>query len=171
MATKRGDENFALKCQNTAKEIRESIIEKLYMEDENIFKGNLEGKIPVQYGDGSIVEAINFMFSPQDHLSEIVINTIEEQLKFQNNPPAYTKLFRKKPREDNLFINLRIAIALTKTRNNRQAQVILDKIMTRSQKYGFTLPQKYVNDKPAGPSPMIGRGAANIILYYNEKSN
>ncbi|MCF7885121.1 MAG: hypothetical protein K9M80_01380 [Candidatus Marinimicrobia bacterium] len=169
MATKMDDENFARECESAAQKIRKNLEQKLYLTDDNVLKGNLEGRIPEHYVDGSVVEAINYLSSPQDNISHAAINTINKYLQFNSNPPLYANLLNGNKRfEDNLFVNMRLAIGLKKLRKHQKAEKIMNKIIKRSEKYGLALPRYYIDHMPAGESPMIGKGAANIILYYNE---
>ena len=170
MATKMGDESFAVECKLAAKKLRTNIEDKLYLENQNVLKGNLEGRIPIEYSDGSVIEAINFLSSPQDKISKAVLNTINKNLKFNDDPPAYSNLMHENRSRDNLFINLRLALALQKMRKTDQAQAIMNKIIRRAEKQGFLLPC-YYEQNSGGERALIGRGAANIILYYNEQSS
>lgn len=170
MATKMGEEKYAGKCQEAAHKIRESIEGDLFRERQNILKGNLEGRIPEQYADGSVIESINFIFSPQDRISQAALNTINQYLR-KDNSPFYTNKMHDDNFKDNLFINLRLALALQILRKNQLAEQIIEKIMIRSNKYGFALPAFYIDGRPDGKGPMIGRGAANIILYYGENND
>jgi GH15 family glucan-1,4-alpha-glucosidase len=170
MATKMDKQNYAHNCKLAAQSIRRNIESKLYIEDKNILKGTLEGKIPEQYLDGSIVDALNYFASPQDQISKAVLHTINQHLKFQQKPPAFRSNLLADTKKDNLFINLRMAIGYKKLRMTSEANQIMDKIISRSQNFGLALPEFYIDEKPGGKDPMIGRGAANIILYFNEKS-
>ncbi len=170
MATKMGDESYAVECKLAAQKLRTNIEEKLFLEDKNVLKGNLEGRIPIEYSDGSVIEAINILFSPQDKISKAALNTVNDNLKFNDAPPAYSNLMGNNQIHDNLFINLRLALALQKIRKTDQAQTIMNKIIKRAEKQGFLLP-RYYNQRSNGGRAMIGRGASNIILYYIEQSS
>ncbi len=147
---------------------------KNFVDKNGIIKGTLEAKDErdFEYFDAGVVEAINFDIIPAK--SEIAKNTIEaikKNLKIRNR----FGFFRVNngdwyDRQEWIFIDLRVAVALNKAGFKKDAEQILKWITSQSNLNFNLIAELYDewNSDYQGQYPMVGFGAGAYILTLFE---
>ncbi len=147
---------------------------KNFVDKNGVIKGTLEAEDEddFEYFDASVVEAINFDLIPAN--DEIAIKTIEaikKNLKIKNR----FGFFRVNngdwyDRQEWIFIDLRVAVAMKKSGFKKEAEQILDWITSQSSLNYNLIAELYdeFNSDYQGQYPMVGFGAGAYILALIE---
>jgi len=147
---------------------------KNFVDKNAVIKGTLEAKneSEFEYFDASVVEAINFGIVPAE--SKIAKNTIEaikKNLKMKNR----FGFFRVNngdwyDRQEWIFIDLRVAVALNKAGFRKDAEQILKWITSQSNLNFNLIAELYDewNSDYQGQYPMVGFGAGAYVLALFE---
>ncbi len=147
---------------------------KNFVDENGVIKGTLEAKdkTEFEYFDASVVEAINFDIVPAE--SKIAKNTIEaikKNLKMKNR----FGFFRVNngdwyDRQEWIFIDLRVAVALNKAGFKKDAEQILQWITSQSNLNFNLIAELYDewNSDYQGQYPMVGFGAGAYVLALLE---
>ncbi|CUS77571.1 Glycosyl hydrolases family 15 [Candidatus Kryptonium thompsonii] len=143
---------------------------KNFVDKNGVIKGTIEAENEneFEYFDASVVEAINFDLIPAN--SEIARKTIEaikKNLKIKNR----FGFFRVNngdwyDRQEWIFIDLRVAVAMKKSGFKKEAKQILDWITSQSNLNYNLIAELYdeFNSDYQGQYPMVGFGAGAYIL-------
>ncbi|CUS93317.1 hypothetical protein [Candidatus Kryptonium thompsonii] len=143
---------------------------KNFVDKNGVIKGTIEAEneSDFEYFDASVVEAINFDLIPAN--SEIALKTIEaikKNLKIKNR----FGFFRVNngdwyDRQEWIFIDLRVAVAMKKSGFKKEAKQILDWITSQSNLNYNLIAELYdeFNSDYQGQYPMVGFGAGAYIL-------
>lgn len=147
---------------------------KNFVDKNAVIKGTLEAKneSEFEYFDASVVEAINFGIVPAE--SKIAKNTIEaikKNLKMKNR----SGFFRVNngdwyDRQEWIFIDLRVSVALNKAGFRKDAEQILKWITSQSNLNFNLIAELYDewNSDYQGQYPMVGFGAGAYVLALFE---
>ncbi len=147
---------------------------KNFADENGVIKGTLEAKneSDFEYFDASVVEAINFgIILPNDRIAKNTIEAIKKNLKIKNR----LGFFRVNngdwyDRQEWIFINLRVAIALHKAGFKKDALEILKWVTSQSNLNFNLIAELYdeFNSDYQGQYPMVGFGAGAYILALLE---
>jgi len=85
------DENRALLYEQTAVNLRIAIEKNLLDANENCLKSTLEDRDPNLYIDASIVEALLWIFNPQDQIHRGTLNALKKYLAFSYPQRGYRR--------------------------------------------------------------------------------
>jgi GH15 family glucan-1,4-alpha-glucosidase len=147
---------------------------KYFVDENHVIKGTLEARSETdhEYFDASVVEAINFgLIPPNDKIARNTIEAIKKNLKIKNRPG----FFRVNngdwyDRQEWVFIDLRVAVAMNKVGLKKEAQQILKWITEQSNLNFNLIAELYdeLNSDYQGQYPMVGFGAGAYILALIE---
>lgn len=147
---------------------------KNFVDKNGVIKGTIEAKDEndFEYYDASVVEAINFNLIPADgKIAKNTIDAIKKNLKMKNR----FGFFRVNngdwyDRQEWIFIDLRVAVALNKAGFKKEANQILNWITSQSNLNFNLIAELYdeFNSDYQGQYPMVGFGAGSYILALLE---
>ncbi len=147
---------------------------KNFVDENGVIKGTIEAKdeSDFEYYDASVVEAINFNLIPADgDIAKNTISAIKKNLKVKNR----FGFFRVNngdwyDRQEWIFIDLRVAVALHKAGFKKEASQILNWITSQSNLNFNLIAELYdeFNSDYQGQYPMVGFGAGSYILALLE---
>jgi len=147
---------------------------KNFVDENKVIKGTIEAtdESDFEYFDASVVEAINFnIISPGSEIAKNTIKAIMENLKVKNR----LGFFRVNngdwyDRQEWVFIDLRVAVALHRAGFKKEASQILRWITLQSNLNFNLIAELYdeFNSDYQGQYPMVGFGAGAYILALLE---
>lgn len=167
------DEARAHRYEEAAINLQISIEDKLIDPQFNALKGNLEDSDPNLYADASAVEALNWIFNPQDQITQGTLEMFKNYLYLKNARRGYCRT-RKDFITNNqewVFGDLRIISATRKATRPEEA-TDLQAWITHQALNNFGLLPQYFNIRNAdylGIVPRCGLGAgAYVINFWNQ---
>jgi len=164
------DEDRAERYEDYANRIRIAIGESLFDPEENTLKGNLEDRDPEAYMDISSVEALNWIFNPQDEVSKGTLAAFDKYLSMKNAQHGYCSIANDDwyARQEWLFFNLRVVAALKKITNFKKAYGLRNWITDQAIQNFYLIPELYdeYNTDYQGAVPMCGLGAGVYISTF-----
>ncbi len=151
-----------------ANKIQINIEEKLFDKQQNILRGSLEGRTKESYIDGSGIEIINWIYTPQDKISSASLRTIEKYLTISENKKLYRQNLANEwsNRQASIFLNLRLITAYNRMNKIKKVNEIKKIILKQAKINNYLIPEYYDEYffNFVGQSPMCGRGAGAYIL-------
>ncbi|MCK4690024.1 MAG: beta galactosidase jelly roll domain-containing protein [Candidatus Marinimicrobia bacterium] len=164
------DEDRADRYEDFANKIRINVEKYLFDPEENTLKGNLEDRDVESYMDISSVEALNWIFNPQDKVSKGTLAAFDKYLCMKNSPRGYRRIANEDwyDRQEGVFFNLRVISALKKETNFNKAYRLRSWINDQATQNFNLIPELYdeYNTDYQGAVPMCGLGAGAYISTF-----
>jgi len=173
LARQMDDELRARQYEETAVNLQISIEKKLSDPLFNALKGTLEDSDPNLYVDVSAVEALNWIFNPQDQITRGTLKIFKDYLFLKNARRGYCRTRKDfiSNSQEWVFGDLRIISAIRKATRFEDA-ADLQAWLTRQSLNNFGLLPQYYNIRNAdylGIVPRCGLGAgAYVINFWNQ---
>ncbi len=162
------DERAVLYTKKAA-ELRSTILTKLTVGKSLLLAQSLEVKKFPFVLDGSVVDAINWeIVSPFWKTASSISKALDVFLSGNQTAGLYSQYYKNSKELDdkNPFITLRAVTAFYKMKETKKADQILEYLVRTAEKNARMIPASlsYEEELYAGPYPVIGTGAAAIIL-------
>ena len=170
LARQMNDENRAQYYEETAINLRINIEKKLIDSQLKALKGNLEDSDPNLYADASSVEALNWIFNPQDQITRNTLELFKNYLTLANAQRGYCRTRQQliTNSQEWVFGDLRIISAARKATRFEEA-ANLEAWVTRQALNNFGLLPQYFHIRSAdylGAVPRCGLGAGAYIINF-----
>ncbi|HRU93045.1 MAG TPA: hypothetical protein P5268_08455 [Candidatus Marinimicrobia bacterium] len=170
LARQMNDENRAQFYEETAVNLRINVEKKLTDPQLKALKGNLEDSDPNLYADASAVEALNWIFNPQDQITQGTLELFKNYLTLASAQRGYCRTRQDliTNNQEWVFGDLRIISVLRKATRFEEA-ANLENWITRQALNNFGLLPQYFNIRNAdylGTMPRCGLGAGAYIINF-----
>lgn len=167
LARQMNDETRARHYEETAINLQINLEKKLIDPQLNALKGNLEDTDPNLYTDASAIEALNWIFNPQDQVTGGTLRNYKNYLTLKNSERGYcrTKKDLLTNYQEWVYGDLRIAAATRRATNFEEADN-LQTWITHQALSNFGLIPQYFDIRNAdylGIVPRCGLGAGVYI--------
>jgi len=164
------DEARARRYEETAIGIRINMEKNLIDHQVNSLKGNLEDLDPNLYVDASVVEALNWIFNPQDQVNKGTLDALKKYLVLKNSGRGYCRTTNDliTRHYEWVFGDLRMITAIKKMTDFKTA-ADLQNWITKQATDNFGLIPQYFDIRNAdyiGIVPRCGLGAGAYIANF-----
>jgi len=157
------DEARAQSYEDAAVNLRINLERKMFDSEVRTLKGSLEETNPNLYMDLTVVEALNWIFNPQDEINRNTLSALKQYLSLNSPPRGYyrTRTESAASRHEWVYGNLRTIAAIRKAANIAEADTLLQ-WYTLQTIHNFGLIPQYYDARSGdylGVVPRVGLGA------------